>query len=51
MSLAGCEINQIYVNFHLKKGLEIFDKNLANKIWSKFSGIILIWFMVICRKK
>jgi hypothetical protein len=35
MSLAGCEINQIDVNFHLQKSLQIFDKNLAVKIWSK----------------
>ena len=35
MSLAGCQINLIDVNFHLKKSLEIFDKNSADKIWSK----------------
>ena len=33
MSLAGCQINPIDVNFHLQKGLEIFDKNSADKIW------------------
>ena len=35
MSLAGCQINPIDANFHLQKSLEIFDKNLADKIWSK----------------
>ena len=28
-------INPIDVNFHLQKSLEIFDKNSADKIWSK----------------
>ena len=35
MSLAGCQINPNDVNFHLQKSLEIFDKNSADKIWSK----------------
>ena len=35
MSLAGRQINLIDVNFHLQKSLEIFDKNSADKIWSK----------------
>ena len=35
MSLAGCQINPIDVNFHLQKSLENFDKNLTDKIWSK----------------
>ena len=35
MSLAGCQINPIDVNFHLQKSLEIFDKSWADKIWSK----------------
>ena len=35
MRLAGCQINPIDVNFHLQKSLEIFDKNSADKIWSK----------------
>ena len=35
MSLAGCQINPIDVNFHLQKSLEIFDKNSADKIQSK----------------
>ena len=40
MSLAGCQINPIDVNFHLQKSLEIFDKNSADKIQSKkYKGI------------
>ena len=35
MSLAGCQINRIDVNFHLQKCLEIFDENSADKIQSK----------------
>ena len=35
MSLAGCQINLIDVNIYLQKSLEIFDKNSADKIWSK----------------
>ena len=35
MSLEGCKINLIDVNFHLQKSLEFFDKNSAEKIWSK----------------
>ena len=35
MSLAGCQINPIDVNFHLQKCLEISDKNSADKLWSK----------------
>ena len=35
MSLAGCQINPIDVNFHLQKSLKIVDKNSADKIWSK----------------
>ena len=35
MSWAGCQIDPIGVNFHLQKSLEIFDKNSADKIWSK----------------
>ena len=31
MSLAGCQINPIDVNFHLQIFLEIFDKNSASK--------------------
>ena len=35
MSLAGCQINPIDVNFHLQKRLEILDINPAHKIWYK----------------
>ena len=35
MSLAGYQVKSIDVNFHLRKSLEIFDKNSAYKIWSK----------------
>ena len=35
MSLAGSQIIPIDLNFHLKKCLEIFDKNSADKIQSK----------------
>ena len=34
MSLAGCQINLIDVNFHLQKSFEILDENLADKLWS-----------------
>ena len=35
MSLAGCQIISIDLNFHIQKWLEIFDKNSADKIKSK----------------
>ena len=35
MSLAGCQIKLIFVNFHLQKSLEIFDDNSADKIQSQ----------------
>jgi hypothetical protein len=35
MSLAGCQIILIDLNFHLQKCLEIFDKKSADKIQSK----------------
>ena len=35
MSLAERQINTIDVNFHLQKSLEFFDRNSADKIWSK----------------
>ena len=35
MSLAGYQISPIDANFHPQKSLEIFDKNSADKIWSK----------------
>jgi hypothetical protein len=34
MSLAGCQIIPIDLNFHLQKYLETFDKNSADKIQS-----------------
>ena len=35
MSLGGCQINPIDVNFPLQKSLENFDKISADKILSK----------------
>ena len=35
MNMAGCQIILIDLNFHLQKGLEIFDKNSADKNQSK----------------
>ena len=35
MSLAGCQIIPIDLNFHLQKCFEIFDKNSVDKIQSK----------------
>ena len=35
MSLSGCQINPIDVNFHFQKRLDIFGKNSADKVWSK----------------
>ena len=35
MSLGGCQINPIDVNFHFQTSLEIFDKKSADKILSK----------------
>ena len=32
MSLTGCQINPIDVNFHLQKCLEVFDSAKAKKI-------------------
>ena len=34
MSLAGCQIIPIDLNFHLQKCLEIFDENSADKTQS-----------------
>ena len=42
MSLAGCQINPIDVNFYLQKSLEIFVKNSADKIWSKKDKVIKV---------
>ena len=36
MSLAGCQINPIDVNFHLQKSLEIFGTKSADKIQSQY---------------
>ena len=34
--MQGVKLPQsIYINFHLQTSLEIFDKNSADKIWSK----------------
>ena len=38
MNLAGCQINPIYVNFHLQESLEIFDKNCQNLIKKRQGG-------------
>ena len=35
MSWTGCQNNPIYLNFHLQKSLEIFEKNSADKIWQR----------------
>ena len=35
MSLAGCQIKPIDVNFHLQKSLEFFYTNSAEKIQSQ----------------
>ena len=35
MSLAGCQIIPIDLNFYIQKCLEIFDKNSADKIQAK----------------
>ena len=35
MSLAGCQIIPIDLNFHLQKCLEILEKNSTDKIQSK----------------
>ena len=35
MSLSGCQIDLIDVNFHLQNSLKILDKKTADKIWSK----------------
>ena len=42
MSLSGCQINQIDVNFHLQFFLKFFDKNSADKIWSKIDKEIKV---------
>ena len=39
MSLAECQNNQIDVNSYLQKSLEVFDKNSADKFWSKKASV------------
>ena len=51
MSLAGCQINPIDVNFHLQKSLEIFDKNSADKIQPKKDKGIKVPFLMPIRVK
>ena len=52
MSLAGCQINQIDVNFHLQKSLEIFAENSADQIQSKkYKGIKVPSLMPIRAKE
>ena len=42
MSLAGCQIILIDLNFHLQKCLKLFDKDLGDKIQSKnYKGVKL----------
>ena len=42
MSLAGCQINPIDVNFHLQKSLEIFDKIQLTKSDPKRTMVIKV---------
>ena len=51
MSLAGCQINPFDVNFYLQKSLEIFDKNSADKIWSKKDKEIKVFPLMPIRVK
>jgi hypothetical protein len=44
-----CEINLIDVNFHLQKSLEIFDKNSADRIWSKKDEEIKVHITPSCQ--
>ena len=39
MSLSGCQINPIDVNFYLQKSLEIFGKNSADSLIQKGQGV------------
>ena len=39
------------VNFHLQKSLEIFDKNSADKIWSKIDKDIKVSPLIPIRVK
>ena len=38
MSLSGCQINLIDVNFHLQKSMEIFGKNSSDKVTKEEDG-------------
>ena len=40
MSLSGCQIQPIDVNFHLQKSSEIFDKNQLPKSDSKRTRVV-----------
>ena len=51
MSLAGCQIDPIDINFHIQKSLEMFDKKSANKIWSKKDKEIKVSPLVPIRVK
>ena len=51
MSFAGCQINSIDVNFYFKNRLEIFDKDSADKIWSKKGKEIKVSHLIPVRKK
>ena len=51
MSLAGCQISPIDANFHLQKSPEIFDKNSADKNWSKNDKEIKVSPLMLIRVK
>ena len=51
MSLAGCQINLIEINFHLQNSLEIFDENSADKIKSKKDKGIKVPSLIPIRDK
>ena len=51
MSLAGCQINQIDVNFHLQKSLEIFDTNSADKNQSQNYKEVKVPCLMLIRVK
>ena len=41
------ELGPIDVNFHLPKNLEIFEKNSADKIWSKKEATTMKYFQQV----
>ena len=53
MSLAGCQINLIDVNFHLQNFLEIFDKKQLNFVLhcNNFYRYVIQIFSVSAQKK